>query len=26
VEMVNIRIRGRRKAKPVELRHPYTEN
>ena len=25
VEMINIRIKGRRKAKPVELRHPYTE-
>lgn len=25
VEMINIKIKGRRKAKPVELRHPYTE-
>jgi predicted tellurium resistance membrane protein TerC len=25
VEMINIRIKGRQKAKPVELRHPYTE-
>ncbi len=25
VEMVNIRIRGRKKAEPVELRHRYTE-
>lgn len=25
VEMINIRIKGRRAAKPVELRHPYTE-
>ncbi len=25
VEMINIRIKGRRKAKPVELRHPYTQ-
>ncbi len=26
VEMINIRIKGRQKAKPVELRHPYTES
>jgi predicted tellurium resistance membrane protein TerC len=25
VEMINIRIKGKRKAKPVELRHPYAE-
>ena len=26
VEMINIRIKRRQKAKPVELRHPYTES
>ncbi|MCR4376113.1 MAG: TerC family protein [Acidobacteria bacterium] len=26
VEMINIRIKGRQKAKPVELRHPYTQS
>lgn len=26
VEMINIRIKGRRRTTPVELRHPYTES